>query len=90
MKRFISVLLAVRMIRLFFSADPRAVLDVKLLTLPVSGILIYGMFETILFTQSADDRAFTDFRELFFFLLAGIVLAYSYELAPPAKRHRRV
>ena len=85
-----SLLLAVRMIRLFFSTDPRAVLDIKLLTLPVSGILIYGMFETILFTQSADDRAFTDFRELFFFLLAGIVLAYSYELAPPAKRRRRV
>ena len=78
-----SVLLVVRMIRLFFSTDPRATLDIKLLTLPVSGILLYGMFETVIFTASADERAFTDFRELFFFLLAGAVLAWSYELAPP-------
>jgi len=49
----------------------------------VSGILLYGMFETVIFTASADERAFTDFRELFFFLLAGAVLAWSYELAPP-------
>ncbi len=80
-----TVLLTVRMIRLFFSRDPRAALDIKLLTLPVSGVLVYGMFETVIFTASADDRAFTDFRELFFFLLAGIVLAWSYELEPPRK-----
>ena len=81
-----TVLLVVRMVRLFFSPDPRADLSVKLLTLPLGGVLIYGMFETILFTASADERALTDFRELFFFLLAGMLLAWSYELAPAKKR----
>ncbi len=81
-----SVLLVVRMVRLFFSSHPGATLAVKSLTLPLSGILIYGMLETVIFTASADERALTDFRELFFFLVAGVVLAYSYELAPPQKR----
>ena len=74
------------MVRLFFSSHPGATLAVKSLTLPLSGILIYGMLETVIFTASADERALTDFRELFFFLVAGVVLAYSYELAPPQKR----
>ena len=81
-----SVLLVIRMIRLFFSAHPGATTAVKTLTLPVSGILVYGMLETVIFTASADERALTDFRELFFFLLAGVVLAWSYELEPPKKR----
>ena len=59
---------------------------IKVLVLPISGILFYGLFETILFTASADERALTDFRELFFFLLAGIVLAYSYEYSPDKSR----
>jgi len=75
----------VRMFRLFFSAHPKATTAVKSLTLPVSGILVYGMLETVIFTASADERALTDFRELFFFLLAGVVLAYSYELEPSNK-----
>ena len=80
-----SVLLVWRMIRLFFADHPSATIAVKSLTLPVSGILVYGMLETVIFTASADDRALTDFRELFFFLLAGVVLAYSYEYTPPKK-----
>ena len=44
------------------------------------------MFEIVIFTASADERALTDFRELCFFLLAGVVLAYSYELAPERKK----
>ena len=75
-----------RMLRLFFSQHPGATIAIKSLTLPVSGILVYGMLETILFTPSADDRALTDFRELFFFLIAGVMLAYSYELEPDKKR----
>ena len=75
-----------RMLRLFFSQHPGATIAIKSLTLPVSGILVYGMLETILFTPSADDRALTDFRELFFFLVAGVMLAYSYELEPDKKR----
>ena len=83
-----SVLLVWRMIRLFFSSHPGATAAVKSLTLPVSGILIYGMLETVIFTASADERALTDFRELFFFLLAGVVLAYSYELEPSGSFHK--
>ena len=79
-----TVLLVWRMIRLFFC--DRADTAVKTLTLPLTGILIYGMFETILFTASADDRAVTDFRELFFFLIAGVLLGYYYELFPPKQR----
>ena len=80
------ILLVWRMLRLFFSEA--AGLAVKILTFPLVGTLIYGMFETILFTQCADDRANTDFRELFFFLVAGIVLAYSYELVPKKDREK--
>ena len=81
-----SVLLVVRMVRLYFSKHPGATTAIKTLTLPVSGILVYGMLETVIFTASADERALTDFRELFFFLVSGVALAYSYELAPPKKR----
>ena len=73
-------LLVWRMLRLFFSKHPGATTAIKSLTLPVSGILVYGMLETVIFTNSADDRAVTDFRELFFFLIAGVMLAYAYEL----------
>lgn len=78
-----TVLVVIRMIRLFFSQNPAVTTAIKTLTLPVSGVLVYGMLETILFTASADERALTDFRELFFFVVAGVMLAYSYELAPP-------
>lgn len=81
-----SVLVVIRIIRLFFSAHPGATIAVKTLTLPVSGILVYGMLETVIFTASADERALTDFRELFFFLVTGVMLAYSYAFEPPKKR----
>lgn len=80
-----TVLLVLKMIRLFFSQHPEATMEVKILTLPLSGILIYGMLEIILFTASADDRALTDFRELCFFLIAGIFLAYYYQVFPAKK-----
>ena len=75
------LLLAFKSVRVFFSELPTAV---KTLTLPLFGVLFYGLFETVIFTASADERALTDFRELFFFLLAGILLGYAYEL--PARR----
>ena len=83
-----TVLMAVKMLRLFFSQSPEASLAVKCLTLPITGIFIYGMFETILFTASADDRSVTDFRELCFFLLAGIFLGYYYEIFPARKKEK--
>jgi O-antigen ligase len=81
-----TVLLVVRMVRLFFTQNPSATTAIKSLTLPVSGILLYGMLETVIFTNSADERAVTDFRELCFFLLAGVVLAYAYELGETRKK----
>ena len=51
---------------------------------------MYGMLETILFTDSADQRALTDFRELFFFLLAGFVLAAYYEQFPASPKTQSV
>ena len=78
-----SLLLVWRCVRLFFS---KARLADKLLILPLSGVLIYGMLETIIFTDSADQRALTDFRELFFFLIAGCVLAFYYEQFPPRRK----
>lgn len=82
-----SVLLVIRCVRLFFS---EAALTEKLLVLPISGIFMYGMLETILFTDSADQRALTDFRELFFFLLAGFVLAAYYEQFPASPKTQSV
>ena len=81
-----TVLMVLRMIRFFFSQHSDARMDIKVLTLPLSGIFIYGMFEIILFTASADERALTDFRELFFFLLAGIFLGYYYQVFPKNRK----
>lgn len=75
-----SVFLVLRMLRVFFA--PGIDMASRVLCLPLSGILVYGMFETVIFTDSADGRALTDFRELFFFLLAGILLAVYYRHFP--------
>ena len=83
-----SVLLVIRMIRLFFSSAVS--LPVKSLTLPLSGIMVYGMFETVIFTNCVDLRSMgTDFRELAFFLLAGFFLAYYYEAFPGKKKQQK-
>lgn len=63
-------LLAVRIIRLFFSGAPLAV---KSLTLILIGSFIYNMLEVSLFV-AADTRAFVAY------IVAGAVLAYSYEM----------
>ena len=73
-----SVLLVIRMIRVFFSTDPRLSLAVKVLTLPLAGIFLYSMMEAQIFFN-------TEFSALFFYLLAGVLLAYSYEVFPPKK-----
>ena len=70
------VLLVIRMVRFFFSEDKGAELPEKLLTLPLSALLLYNMLEPLLFN-------YTDFSVLYFFFLAGIFLGYSYELHPP-------
>ena len=62
-------LLAVRIIRLFFSEAP---VEVKSLTLVLIGSFIYNMLEVSLFF-AADTRAFVAY------IVAGAVLAYSHE-----------
>ncbi len=74
------VLLVLRMVRVFFSPDPRLSLPERLLTVPVSGTLLYGMLEIPAFGQ-------VDVRSYLFFALTGIFLGVSYELFPP--RHEK-
>lgn len=69
-----------------FSRLPGVTAAVKTLTLPLSGIFIYGMMETAIFTNCADDRVPTDFRELAFFLIAGIFLGFYYDAFPAKKK----
>ncbi len=72
-------LLAFHMIRLFFSEDPRVSPAVKSLTGPLAGIVSYSMLEAQIFFNA-------EFTSLYFYLTAGILLAYAYELCPPSGR----
>lgn len=74
------VLLVVRMVRYFFSEDERAGFSEKLLTLPLTGIMLHSMLEPILFNA-------VDFGSLAFFLIAGVFLGYSHELHPPKQKN---
>ena len=65
----LCVLLAIRIIRLFFSAAP---LEIKALTLILIGLFLYNMLEVSLFV-AADTRAFVAY------ILAGAVIAYDKE-----------
>ena len=83
-----SVMLIVKMIRLFFAKLPEVTAAVKTLTLPLAGIFIYGMMETVIFTNCADDRVPTDIRELLFFFIAGVFLGFYYDAFPVKKKER--
>ena len=72
-----------------FTKLPEVTAAVKTLTLPLAGIFIYGMMETVIFTNCADDRVPTDFRELAFFLIAGIFLGFYYDAFPVKENGRR-
>ena len=76
------LLLLVRMLHLFFTKDSRISLAEKTLTIPLAGILLYGMFEVVIFTACGDRRAPTDMRELSFFIIAGMVLGCSHDILP--------
>lgn len=72
-----SAILLVRMLKVFFS--PRADMYHKLLVIPLSVILVKNMGEaTLLYHYSIAN----DITNYIFFLVAGIFLAYSYELFP--------
>lgn len=79
---FFCLRLVIRMLHLFFTPDRRVSLADRVLTIPLAGILLYGMFEVVIFTACSDKRAPTDMRELSFFLIAGMVLASSHEVLP--------
>ncbi len=76
------LLLLIRMLHLFFTKDSRISLAEKTLTIPLAGILLYGMFEVVIFTACGDRRAPTDMRELSFFIIAGMVLGASHDILP--------
>ena len=83
-----SVLLAIRALKLFFSENEKADMAVKSLVLFLPGFLIYNMLETSMF-------ALQDFRSISLFLIAGAVIAYTYdyEICPPVvsivrKKHK--
>lgn len=75
----VMALLILRLIRVFFSARPQLSLPVKLLTVPLTGLMVYSMMESFLFTSS-------DARSFIFFLLAGAVLGYYYDAYPKTKK----
>lgn len=85
------LLLVIRMLHIFFTRNESVTLADKILTIPLTGILLYGMFEVVIFTACSDRRGPTDMRELSFFIIAGLVLACSYDVLPrlrlPGKRN---
>ena len=83
------ILLVLRMIHLFFTRDQRVSLAEKTLTIPLAGILLYGMFEIVIFTSCSDTRAPTDMRELSFFIIAGMVLGCSHDILPKFSRLKK-
>lgn len=83
------LLLVLRMLHLFFTEEAGVGLSEKTLTIPLTGILIYGMFEVVIFTACGDTRAPTDMRELSFFILAGIFLGFSYDVLPKLKARKK-
>lgn len=83
------ILLVLRMLHLFFTRDRRVSLAEKTLTIPLAGILIYGMSEIVIFTSCSDTRAPTDMRELSFFIIAGMVLGLSHDILPAFPKRQK-
>ena len=61
------LVLCTKILRIYFSGAPT---EIKLLTLPLAGSLIYSLLETSLFVVA-------DFRAFLFYIIAGAVLAYN-------------
>ena len=75
-----TLILVWRMVRVFFAAG--AELSVKLLTLPLTAVLLKNMGEAMLLR-------YDDITNYMFFLVTGVFLAYSYELLPEKKLYLR-
>lgn len=65
------ILVVIKAVRLFFSRDEKAETAVKLLALPITGTLIYSLFESCLFTGM-------EVRPLYFYILCGALLGFYY------------
>lgn len=72
---FIFILVC-RMLRIFFDTGVDS--SIKLLTLPLTTVLLKNMGEAMLLR-------YDDITNYMFFLVAGVFLAYSYELLPEKK-----
>jgi len=82
------LLLVIRMLHMFFCSSSLVSLSQKFLTIPITGMLLYGMFEVFIFTVGSDLRAPTDIRELSFFILSGALLGCSKAVLPSLRRLR--
>lgn len=76
-----TVLLVIRMIKVFFAAHIE--MSVKVLTLPIAASLVKNMLETIIFWSE-------NISNTLFCFIAGVFLAYSYELLPRKKAEENV
>lgn len=74
-----TMFLVVRMVRVFFSADPAVPFQLKLLTLPIVMLLLDNMAEAHIFRYAI-------MPSILFFLICGVFLAWSYEVLPGAKK----
>lgn len=73
---FFTLLLVLRMIKVFFARE--IALPIKTLTILLAACLVKNMVDTILFNVD-------DITNFLFCFIAGIFLAYSYELLPAKK-----
>lgn len=79
-----TLLLLVRMVKVFFS--PSAEVLPKLLTIPLAANLLKSLGEATLIWQNKINNDITNY---IFFLVAGMFLAYSYELFPEKRVGRK-
>ncbi len=76
------ILVVIKAVRLFFSRDEKAETAVKLLALPITGTLIYSLFESCLFTGM-------EVRPLYFYILCGALLGFYYDVFPRKSAGRK-
>ncbi len=78
-----TVMLLIHAVKLFFSDSTKADMAVKSLVLFLPGFFIYNMLETSMF-------AYQDFRSISLFLIAGAVIAYSYDICPTGEKNSKI
>lgn len=76
-----SLILAIKMFRVFFTKQPQVSFALKLLTIPLAGLFIDSLMESLLFTT-------TNSITITFFIIAGIFIA-DYRDAFPGKQESK-